>query len=319
MAADFTKPLVGGLYTAILAEIRDNANALAVGLDPAVVTPASVPTNAVRWNSALNKDQKFNGTTWEDKSANYAINISGNAVSATTAAACSGNAATATTAAACSGNSATATTAAACSGNAATATTAAACSGNSATATLASGLNATALAVANTWTAGMTLSAAGGGLLVINSTNSTIDKVILKDAGAQTGRLSSSASYPLLVGNAAGTNWSFYGDQAGNFTAIANVTAYSDERLKNNWANLPADFIERLAKVKYGTYDRNDIEQRQIGVSAQSLRPVMPEAVMTDFDGMLMVAYGNAALTACIALSEEVVRLRARLDTLERK
>lgn len=41
-----------------------------------------------------------------------AINIPGNAATATTAAACSGNSATATTAAACSGNAATATLAA---------------------------------------------------------------------------------------------------------------------------------------------------------------------------------------------------------------
>ena len=72
--------------------------------------------------------------------------LSGNASSATTAAACSGNAATATYATssgACSGNAATATYATssgACSGNAATATyatTSGACSGNSATATYA--------------------------------------------------------------------------------------------------------------------------------------------------------------------------------------
>jgi hypothetical protein len=66
---------------------------------------------------------------------NPQVNISGNAVTATTAAACSGNSTTATTAAACSGNSTTATTSAACSGNAATATTATNLSGGSVYAT----------------------------------------------------------------------------------------------------------------------------------------------------------------------------------------
>lgn len=124
MAADFNKPVTTDPYADCLAELRDNDTALAVMLDPAVVTPANVPTSGIRWTSADNKWQKYNGTSWGDLSALYAINISGNAGSATTAAACSGNAATATTAAACSGNAATATSAAACSGNAATATAA---------------------------------------------------------------------------------------------------------------------------------------------------------------------------------------------------
>jgi len=176
-------------------------------------------------------------------------------------------------------------------------------------------LKATLVATAHTWTAIQTISAAGTPL-VINSTNSAVDKIQFKDNGAQTGQLYSSSTYPLLWRNAS-NGTSFYVDATGNFTATANVTAYSDERLKKNWADLPADFIERLAKVKYGTYDRTDIEQRQIGVSAQSLQTLMPEAVMTDEADMLMVAYGNAALAACIALAEEVVRLRARLDALE--
>lgn len=169
-----------------------------------------------------------------------------------------------------------------------------------------------------TMTGALTIGVAGTPL-VLNSTNSTGTKITFKDAGSATGNLYSSATYPLIVRNAADNTSLIYTDTSGNFTAAANVTAYSDERLKKNWAGLPADFIERLAEVKHGTYDRTDIEQRQVGVSAQSLQVLLPEAVMTDENDMLMVSYGNAALAACVALAEEVVRLRARLDAIEVK
>lgn len=101
--------------------------------------------------------------------------------------------------------------------------------------------------------------------------------------------------------------------------AAGNVTAYSDEKLKKNWRDLPADFIERLARVKYGIYDRIDEEGlTQVGVSAQSLRNAMPHAVMKGLDDTLTVAYGNAALTAAIALSQRVVDQEARISELER-
>jgi hypothetical protein len=103
-------------------------------------------------------------------------------------------------------------------------------------------------------------------------------------------------------------------DTSGNLTATANVTAYSDERLKKDWEELPSDFIERLAQVKHGTYTRTDTGARQIGVGAQSLQPVAPEGVL---DGEhLSVAYGNVALAAAVELAKRVVRLEAALRQL---
>ncbi|WP_321940052.1 tail fiber domain-containing protein [Paraburkholderia sp. J8-2] len=101
-------------------------------------------------------------------------------------------------------------------------------------------------------------------------------------------------------------------DASGNFSTGANVTGYSDERLKKNWRTLDAEFIERLAAVKCGVYDRTDIELTQVGVSAQSLRRVMPDAVLTGRDGMLSVAYGNAALTAVVMLARRLLELESR-------
>jgi hypothetical protein len=103
----------------------------------------------------------------------------------------------------------------------------------------------------------------------------------------------------------------------GDFTAAGNVTAYSDERLKTNWQTLDANILTQLAGVKTGTYDRTDTDQRQIGVSAQSLAQVMPEAIHAGEDGMLAVAYGNAALAAAVMLARKVQELEARLAKLE--
>jgi hypothetical protein len=106
-------------------------------------------------------------------------------------------------------------------------------------------------------------------------------------------------------------------DGSGNFTAAGNVTANSDERLKNNWRDLDADFLTRLAMLKMGVYDRTDTGQTQVGVSAQSLQAFLPQAVQAGDDGILSVAYGNAALAACVVLAREVVSLRRELNEMK--
>ncbi len=103
-------------------------------------------------------------------------------------------------------------------------------------------------------------------------------------------------------------------DSSGNFTALGNVTAYSDERLKENWRDLPDDFVERLARVKMGVYDRVDTGETQVGVGAGSLRDeALSQAVNKDSEGRLSVAYGNAALASCVALARELVALKQKL------
>jgi hypothetical protein len=105
-------------------------------------------------------------------------------------------------------------------------------------------------------------------------------------------------------------------DMSGNLTMAGNVTAFSDERLKKDWAELSDDFVERLARIKSGTYTRIDSGERQMGVSAQDFRDFGPEAVSEDASGTLSLAYGNAALAACVELAKSVVALRAELNAL---
>ena len=102
----------------------------------------------------------------------------------------------------------------------------------------------------------------------------------------------------------------------GTITASSNITAYSDERIKCNWKDLSSTFVTDLAKVKSGTFERLDMEGTQVGVSAQSLQKVMPEAVVEDSDGTLSVAYGNAALAASVELAKEIVLMKEMIKQL---
>ena len=113
--------------------------------------------------------------------------------------------------------------------------------------------------------------------------------------------------------------WVFRCDNSGNTIAEGNVTAYSDERLKKNWIGLPDDFIENVAKVKNGTYERIDNGVRLAGSSAQDWLKLLPEVVNTtnDESKTLSLAYGNAALVTAIELSKRVIAQEARIKRLE--
>jgi len=106
---------------------------------------------------------------------------------------------------------------------------------------------------------------------------------------------------------------------SGAITATNNITAYSDERLKTDWAVLGADFVDRLALVKSGTYTRTDSGQRQAGASAQDWLKLLPEVVQegTDEQKTLSLAYGNAAMVSAVQLAQRVVEQDARIAKLE--
>lgn len=102
---------------------------------------------------------------------------------------------------------------------------------------------------------------------------------------------------------------------AGAMTVVGDITAFSDERTKAEWAPLQPDFVSDLAGIeRWGTYVRDG--ETHVGVGAQSLQKFMPNAVLDNEGGMLSVAYGNAALAACVALAKKVVELEKRLDEL---
>lgn len=96
--------------------------------------------------------------------------------------------------------------------------------------------------------------------------------------------------------------------QNGDFVSSGNVTAYSDIRLKENIEAI-TNALEKVKALRGVTFDMNG--KRNIGVIAQELRLVVPEAVN---DGeYLSVAYGNLVallIEAIKDLSTEVEELK---------
>lgn len=193
---------------------------------------------------------------------------------------------------------------------------------------------------------GISVSSATGGVTI---TNSAPDQTVALTAGAGisvsgtypnftvtstvTGAsitddtTTNATRYPLFAAATSGTASTVYtsstkyafNPSTGALTVAGDVTSASDERLKQNWRSLPADFLTNLSNVKSGIYDRTDLAVTQAGVSAQSLQQVLPQTVNTNEDGMLSVSYGNAALVAAIELAKEVTALRKELNELKEK
>ena len=93
----------------------------------------------------------------------------------------------------------------------------------------------------------------------------------------------------------------------GSFTASSNVTAYSDERLKDNIETLDGSKVYEMRGVSF-TKDG----EASSGVIAQELQKVAPELVQDDGE-YLSVAYGNLVGY----LIEAVKELKAEIDELK--
>ena len=94
---------------------------------------------------------------------------------------------------------------------------------------------------------------------------------------------------------------------SGAITATGDITAYSDASLKTDVATIKGALalVERMRGV---TYARIDTGVRGIGVIAQELKGLLPEAVAENPDGMLSVAYGNLVGVLIEALKEIAAR-----------
>jgi len=104
----------------------------------------------------------------------------------------------------------------------------------------------------------------------------------------------------------------------GDVVASANVTAYSDLRIKDNLEVIP-DALSKVEQLNGYTYTRKDLEDKEekyTGVIAQEVLKVLPEAVVlgeTPEDNMA-VAYGNMVgllIEAIKELKTEIEELKA--------
>lgn len=80
--ANWTQPTLGSTYANFLADLKarddDAARMFATG------SPSNLPTDAIKWNAASSKWEKWNGTAFVDLAATYGISVSGAAGSANT-------------------------------------------------------------------------------------------------------------------------------------------------------------------------------------------------------------------------------------------
>ena len=107
-----------------------------------------------------------------------------------------------------------------------------------------------------------------------------------------------------------GTTFSMSGSYSGSFTASGNITAYSDERLKENVQTIEGA-LDKVAQMRGVTYNyKSELHdgQRGTGVIAQEIQQVMPEVV--EEGEYLSVAYGNLVGV----LIEAVKELKEKVD-----
>ena len=101
---------------------------------------------------------------------------------------------------------------------------------------------------------------------------------------------------------------------AGAATFNDNVTAYSDERLKDNIKTIE-NGLDKVEQLRGVTYTRN--EKENIGVIAQEVEKILPEIVLTADDEMGTKSVDYSRLTA--VLIEAVKDLSAKVKKLEDK
>ena len=102
--------------------------------------------------------------------------------------------------------------------------------------------------------------------------------------------------------------------EAGAATFNNNVTAFSDERLKDNIETLE-DGLAKVEQLRGVTYTRDGKEN--IGVIAQEVEKILPEIVLTADDEMGTKSVDYSRITA--VLIEAVKELSAKVKELENK
>lgn len=69
--ANWSNPLLTSTYTNFVTEVKDRDADLALQFDG--TTSTNIPTNTIRWNSSVNRWQKWNGSTWGELTSTYAL------------------------------------------------------------------------------------------------------------------------------------------------------------------------------------------------------------------------------------------------------
>jgi len=101
-------------------------------------------------------------------------------------------------------------------------------------------------------------------------------------------------------------------------TATGDVTAFSDEKLKENITVIP-NALEKISQIRGVTYTRNDLEDKEkvySGVIAQEVEKVLPEVVSAEGDTKT-VAYGNMVGLLIEAVKEQQAQINELKKQIE--
>jgi hypothetical protein len=101
-------------------------------------------------------------------------------------------------------------------------------------------------------------------------------------------------------------------DVSGTIRATNDIIAFSDARVKENVETI-SDAVEKVLCLRGVTFNKIGEEKRSIGVIAQEVEQIIPEAVYTAEDDMKAVAYGNMVGLLIEAIKEQ----QSQIDQLK--
>ena len=111
-----------------------------------------------------------------------------------------------------------------------------------------------------------------------------------------------------------------YAITCASLTASGDITAYSDQRAKENIVTIdsPLDKIMKMRGVYYTRKDMPERKQRHIGVIAQEVEEVLPEVVLTDTteNKNKSVAYGNIVALLIEGMKEQQKIIEGQQSTI---
>lgn len=160
---------------------------------------------------------------------------------------------------------------------------------------------------------------ANSGVTAGSYTKVTVDAKGWVTTGASLASADVTGALGFTPANKAGESFTGSISVSGTITATGDVTAFSDARLKTDVETV-SDALDRVRKLRGVTFTQRDTGSRGIGLVAQELAPIVPEAVMTHDDGLMSVAHGNLvgllieAVKELADLSDTQARTIAKLE-----
>lgn len=154
------------------------------------------------------------------------------------------------------------------------------------------------------------------GVITINSSSAPVTSVAGKTGAVTLAIADISGLQSALDGKFSASGGTLGGSLSvtGTITATGDITAFSDARLKTNVETI-TEAMYKVAQMRGVMYVSKLDGREHIGVIAQEVERIIPEAVVTHENGSKSVAYGNLVgllIEAIKGLEKRVVELENR-------